>query len=829
MIRIKGIESLEQKSYQVLYDYSDVPTIKRFALDDTRIRCLIGPFGSGKSSGCVIEIMRRAQAQAPGPDGIRRSRWAVVRNCYDDKTEVLTEKRGWQPFRNISYNSDRIASLVNGNELVFVYPTMHYVAPYKGQMIGYKNRSIDFLVTPDHHLYASMINGRTKEMYGYKLHKAEDIYGMTHYRFKTNAEEYHGGESGYTEKMFEFLGFWFAEGYVGKYPRKDTIGYHWRFTVTQKENEEYVSDLLRACNFRYGKNKGGGSAYNYSIYITDREKIFIEKLLLCGKATTKFLPEWIKQAPRSHLQAFLYGFEQGDGHTRTHKNDSTRLFTASERLANDLQEIVVKIGGSASLNKNMDGKKRGKSFKGQGFRFVLTIHQPNQYMPGTQKKEGWYKQDYDGIVYCVEVPSHVIVTRRNGKVLLNSQSYGQLKDTTIKTFHDWFPPKIFGEWRVTDHTYIFTKLVQFGIQLEVIFRALDRPDQVSNLLSLEVTGAWFNEVREIPWAIVDAMDSRIGRYPSKRDGGASWYGIIMDTNPPDEDSTLYKKAEKIRPDNFKVFKQPSGLSVHAENTKHLPKNYYSNLAKGKDEMYVRIYIHGQYGYLVSGKPVFMSFRDNVHVAPHVLQPMKNNDVLIGMDFGLQPACVLGQITPLGQLRILDELVSDGMGIRQFCELQLIPLLRRKYFGLNVMGFGDPSGTSRAPTDESTCFDILHSTEIGLGNIVEAPTNAITPRVGAVEFFLNKMYAGEPGFIVSPNCHFIRKAMNGAYHYDKDPKGSGDEYKPMPVKNFASHISDALEYLCLYVTEKEAYDKQRKSFLAQLKRKDYHPASDTVGY
>ena len=781
---------------------------------------------SGKSSGCVMEIIKRAHAQAPAPDGIRRSRWAIVRNCFDDKTEVLTETRGWQLFRDISYGSDRIASLVNDKELVFVYPSMYYLSPYKGEMIGYKNRSIDFLVTPDHHLYASMINGRTKEMYGYKLHKAEDIYGMTHYRFRVNAEEYKGGESKYSEKMFEFFGFWFAEGYVGKYPRKDTIGYHWRFTVTQKDNGEYVSGLLKACGFKYGKNKGGGSAYNYSIYITDREKSLIEELMVCGKSTTKYLPDWIKQAPRSHLQAFLYGFEQGDGHTRTHKNDSTQLFTSSERLANDLQEIITKAGGCASLRKQTQVNRVG-SFKGQGFGFNLTIHQPNQYIPQTRIKTGWYKQQYDGMVYCVEVPSHVILTRRNNKVLWSGQSYLQLRDTTIKTFHDWFPPKVFGEWRVTDHTYIMTKFP--GVHLEILFRALDRPDQVSNLLSLELTGAWFNEVREIPWAIIDAMDSRIGRYPSKRDGGPSWYGMIMDTNPPDEDSTLYKKAEKIRPDNFKMFKQPSGLSVHAENTKHLVPNYYQELAKGKDEMYVRIYIHGQYGYLISGKPVFQSFKDNIHVAPYPLDPMKGVDVLIGMDFGLQPAVVIAQLTPLGQLRILGELVSDGMGLKQFCLNQLLPLLQRRYFGMNIMGFGDPAGISRAPTDESTCFDILHSSEIGLTNIISAPTNAITPRVGAVEMFLNKMTMGDPGFILSPTCHFIRKAMNGAYHYDKDPKGSGEEYKPMPVKNFASHVSDALEYLCLYVAEKSVYDKQRKSFLAQLKQVPYRPASTEAGY
>ena len=416
---------------------------------------------------------------------------------------------------------------------------------------------------------------------------------------------------------------------------------------------------------------------------------------------------------------------------------------------------------------------------------------------------------------------------RRSRWVVVRNSYLQLKDTTIKTFHDWFPPKLFGEYRVTDHTYIMTKFP--GVHLEVLFRALDRPDQVSNLLSLEVTGAWFNEVREIPRTIIEAMDSRISRYPSQRDVGEFWYGMIMDTNPPDEDSYLYKMFEKVRPENWQIFKQPSGLSVHAENTKHLAKNYYTNLAKGKDEMYTRIYIHGQYGYLISGKPVFSSFRDNIHVSPHILEPIKGLDVLVGFDFGLQPACCIGQITPLGQLQIQHELVSDGMGLRQFCENQLLPLLRLKYFGMKVMGFGDPSGISRAPTDESTCFEVLQGPEVGLRDVIPAPTNAIMPRIGAVESFLNKMNAGEPGFILSPNCHFLRKAMNGGYHYDKEPKSLGDEYKPMPAKNFSSHIADSLQMLCLYISEKESNDKRWRAFASQIKKKDYRPASSEAGY
>jgi hypothetical protein len=42
--------------------------------------------------------------------------------------------------------------------------------------------------------------------------------------------------------------------------------------------------------------------------------------------------------------------------------------------------------------------------------------------------------------------------------------------------------------------------------------------------------------------------------------------------------------------------------------------------------------------------------------------------------------------------------------------------------------------------------------------------------------------------------------------------------------------DSLEYLCLYIDEKQEYDKQKKEFLAKLKHQQpHHPASRTAGY
>ena len=88
----------EPKPFRVIYDYSGVPTIRRFALDDTRMRCIMGPFGSGKSSGCVMEDIRRAHMQAPGPDGIRRTRSVVVRNSYGQlKDTTIKTFHDWFP------------------------------------------------------------------------------------------------------------------------------------------------------------------------------------------------------------------------------------------------------------------------------------------------------------------------------------------------------------------------------------------------------------------------------------------------------------------------------------------------------------------------------------------------------------------------------------------------------------------------------------------------------------------------------------------------------------------------------------------------------------
>ncbi len=73
------------------------PVAGRFLRSDARRRVIMGPFGSGKSVACCAEIMRRAREQAAAGDGMRRTRWAVVRNTYPElkNTTVKTWRDWW--------------------------------------------------------------------------------------------------------------------------------------------------------------------------------------------------------------------------------------------------------------------------------------------------------------------------------------------------------------------------------------------------------------------------------------------------------------------------------------------------------------------------------------------------------------------------------------------------------------------------------------------------------------------------------------------------------------------------------------------------------------
>ena len=76
--------------------YNAPPTVARFMRSESFFRFIAGPVGSGKTTGCLFELFRRAAAQVPGPDGIRHTRFAIVRQTLSQlKMTVLKDIVQW--------------------------------------------------------------------------------------------------------------------------------------------------------------------------------------------------------------------------------------------------------------------------------------------------------------------------------------------------------------------------------------------------------------------------------------------------------------------------------------------------------------------------------------------------------------------------------------------------------------------------------------------------------------------------------------------------------------------------------------------------------------
>lgn len=408
----------------------------------------------------------------------------------------------------------------------------------------------------------------------------------------------------------------------------------------------------------------------------------------------------------------------------------------------------------------------------------------------------------------------------------------QLRTTTIKTWLDWFPESDWGRfhWSVP-----YTHHIKKGeIDLEVIFLALDRPEDVKKLLSLELTGIWINEAREIPKSIIDACTMRVGRYPSMRDGGPSWSGVIADTNAPEEDhwwpimagevpipDHIPREQAKmlVKPDNWNFFTQPCGMletkdeegeiqdykeNPKAENQKNILSNYYSNLIRGKTKSWIDVYVMNRLGHIQDGKPVYPMFASEVHIAKEEIPVAANVPVYVGIDFGLTPAAVLAQKVR-GRWFVQSEIVAVDMGIVRFAEVLRQELATRFSAASEVIIYGDPAGDFRAQTDESTPFHILRGAGL---RAYPAPSNSVDLRLESVSSQLTKMVEGKPALLIDRRCPQLIKGFEGGYAY-KRMEVSGERYADKPDKNMFSHVHDAAQYLFLGVGEGRALMNNQK--------------------
>jgi hypothetical protein len=374
-------------------------------------------------------------------------------------------------------------------------------------------------------------------------------------------------------------------------------------------------------------------------------------------------------------------------------------------------------------------------------------------------------------------------------------TYRELRDTTRKTFEQWIPSPLLGGWREQDFTFV----MRFNdVHCEVLFRSLDRAEDIKKLLSLELTGAYINEAREVPQQALDMLCNRVGRYPSMKDGGPSWRGIWMDSNPWHSihwAAKFFKAVSETPPEKLteygfkdwreyaELFRQPSGRSPQAENKQHLDPGYYARQCIGKDEEWIKVYVDGLdasaapgsvYGRLIDG----LRNRSRVHSFDHA-----TDMVLTSWDLGYSDSTAIWfwRFSENSGIEVIDH--WEGHGFK--CD-EWFKIVDDKPFTYFKHWLPHDARQKSAQTGLTIFQQACQHWPNKVGIV---PNNDVEDGIAAARWLL------EQDIKFHSRCSSALETM-AAYRYEWDE--NSQTYGVRPVHDFASHTADAFRYLACVV-------------------------------
>jgi len=389
----------------------------------------IGLEGSAIDVSTYLDYYKNRVLSGLGMSGV-----GMGEGCHDEKTETLTE-HGWKKINEIGL-TDRIATCNPiSRKIEYHIPNERFVARYTGEMVCMNTKHVNFKVTPNHEMWicndpkintwkkikAEELIGHGPENFSF-LEKTEGKINSDINEFITinnipytckNTKQLKFQPLIFNKKYFsEFLGYFVSEGSL------ETSNHKFRIILTQKKEDilQKMIECLEKLSINYSKSIDKGGCTNISIY---HKSLYIYLLNECGKGCyNKKAPKFLKNESDEIINMFLEAAIDGDG-TRCKKKGSSHstYYTTSEQLADDIQELSILVGRTAKKKKYYHNEDK----KGIGYIYRIFISNRNSIFRHVKRKD-LYREYYHGYIYCFNVPNHLFLTRREGKVTIQGNS-----------------------------------------------------------------------------------------------------------------------------------------------------------------------------------------------------------------------------------------------------------------------------------------------------------------------------------------------------------------------------------------------------------------------
>lgn len=415
------------------------------------------------SEGAKLEVLKTAGAGVNPADG-RYLRLMVAAamglpECYAEDTEVLTESgfmlhSDWKPGVKVAcFNSD--SGLTEWHE-----PNELRIFEYEGEMVHFRNAQTDILVTPNHRMWTSPAaqraflpaleeaayvgrSGRKRIANGgvaavdrsWRIETAEHVADNPNsagWEFSSAVRFEEPETTGLIQTPFglvdpvlwaRFLGYWIAEGCAtqsicksGEF-RKDgsaIMRTFRRVALAQHEGPvlEDMRSTLRALGTKFTEVTCTRGVKNLVIY---NKTLWLYLRSACGEGShTKKIPADLLSDSRAVRLALYESLMAGDG---GECGGSYRYSTVSRQLADDMQRLAMSLGQGASVTREMT-KYRGmiKPIYRVWIRMKLTE-------TSCLKQRHVTREWYAGKVYCFNLKYGLYVTRRNGRIAIQGNTF----------------------------------------------------------------------------------------------------------------------------------------------------------------------------------------------------------------------------------------------------------------------------------------------------------------------------------------------------------------------------------------------------------------------
>lgn len=340
-------------------------------------------------------------------------------DCYDSQTEVLT-RDGWQFFTDVTMDSEFATVNLRTNKIEYQFPRSVINQPHDGEMVKIEGRRTNALITPNHRMVVCNADGTDARIKTAGNLKNTDMLKLTAEWEGRSWEKIIIPEMRSTTisvqrdldpgDWAEFLGWFVAEGFRAKVPQYPGRGAE--VIICQMDYNPRYQDLIALTQRLPWNGRKGSKGIHYS-------SIQLWTALHgMGNTYTKRVPDWIKEASQEIIRRFLKGAMLGDGNEQP---AGTWIYnTCNSKLADDVQELFLKTGRSASVLPKKAGVYNIRGRAGQGGPLYRTLEWQDA-AAGLRRSDNspiFEPVDYTGNVHCVSVDNGTLIVRRNGKPVI---------------------------------------------------------------------------------------------------------------------------------------------------------------------------------------------------------------------------------------------------------------------------------------------------------------------------------------------------------------------------------------------------------------------------